>query len=158
MPLTYELIEKLEREIPGYNKRPLNLCDFETLCGRKGIVAFEHKMPARGWYFIKGDQPFIVINSGLSKGHQAFVGFHEYFHHRYHPGGHHFYKRLGITNRVEMQASTMAAIAIIPTQILKEDLLIHESLQEKYDIPQYLADFRLRVYRMYRQLRMFRDV
>ena len=158
MPLTYELIEKLEREIPDYNRLPLSLFDFESLCAKEKIVSFEHRMPSRGWYFIMGDQPFIVINNGLSKGHKAFVGFHEYFHHRYHPGGQHFYKRLGITDRVELQASTMAAIAIIPTQHLRHDLQEHESIREKYDIPQYLVDLRLRVYRMYRQLRMFRDV
>ena len=158
MPLTYELIEKLEREIHDYNRQPLNLFDFESLCAREEIVLFEHRMPSRGWYFVMGNQPFIVINNGLSNGHKAFVGFHEYFHHRYHPGGHHFYERLGIIDRVELQASTMAAIAIIPTQHLRHDLQKNESLREKYDIPQYLVDFRLRVYRMYRQIRIFCDV
>ena len=72
-------------------------------------------MPVWGRCFLKGDQPSIVTNSGMSKGHQAFVGFHEYFHHRCHPGGSHFFKSLGLTDRATIEASTMAAMAIIAT-------------------------------------------
>ena len=158
MPLTYNLIDKLQREIPGYNESPLTLSDFDALCQREGIVTFEHKMPARGWLFVKDGIPVIVINKNLSSGHRAFVGFHEYFHHEFHPGGHHYYRKLGLVNKIELQASTMAAIAIIPTDRLAIDLKKGESLGDKYDIPKYLVDFRLRVYEMYRQLRMFRDV
>ena len=158
MTLTYEIIEKLTAAIPGYNIRPLSLVDFEALCARDGIVTFEHRMPARGWYFVKEGVPFIVINRNLSAGHKAFVGFHEYFHHRFHPGGHHHYLRIGIKDRIEREASTMAAVALVPTPALGRDLREGISLEEKYDIPKYLAEFRIRVWEDYRQLRMFRDV
>ncbi len=158
MTLTYEIIEKLTLAIPGYNERPLVLSDFEALCAREGIVTFEHRMPARGWYFVREEVPFIIINKRLSVGHKAFVGFHEYFHHRFHPAGHHHYLRIGMKDRVEREASTMAAVAIIPTPRLFEDLKGGVSIEEKYDIPKYLADFRIRVWEDYRQLSMFRDV
>jgi Zn-dependent peptidase ImmA (M78 family) len=158
MPLTYEIIERLEATIPGYNVRALGLADFEALCTRDGVVSFEHRMPARGWYFVKEGVPFIVINKRLSAGHRAFVGFHEYFHHRFHPAGHHHYTRIGMTDRIEREASTMAAVAVIPTPELVRDLTEGVCLQEKYDIPKYLAEFRVRVYEAYRQIRMFRDV
>ena len=119
MPLTYEIIEKLMAVIPGYNVRALTLADFEALCARDGIVALVHRMPARGWYFVKDDVPFIVINNRLSAGHRAFVGFHEYFHHRFHPGGHHHYTAIGIKDRIEREASTMAAVAVVPTAALE---------------------------------------
>ena len=157
MPLTYEIIEKLEAVIPGYNVRALTLADFEALCARDGILSFEHRMPARGWYFVKEDMPFIIINSRLSAGHRAFVGFHEYFHHRFHPGGHHHYTAVGLKDRFEREASTMAAVAVIPTAALERDLSEGVSIEEKYDIPKYLAEFRIRVYEHYRQIRMFRD-
>lgn len=158
MPLTYEIIEKLEAVIPGYNVRALTLADFEALCVRDSIVFFEHRMPARGWYFVRQDVPVIVINSRLSAGHRAFVGFHEYFHHRFHPGGHHHYTAIGLKDRIEREASTMAAVAVVPTPGLERDLREGVSLEEKYDIPKYLAEFRIRVYDHYRQIRMFRDV
>lgn len=158
MTLTYEIIEKLMEAIPGYNVRALGLSDFEALCVRDGIITFEHKMPARGWYFVKDGVPFIIINKNLSAGHKAFVGFHECFHHRFHPGGHHHYKTIGMKDRIEREASTMAAVAIIPTPLLVSDLGDGVSLEEKYDIPKYLAEFRKRVFDDYRQIRMFRDV
>jgi Zn-dependent peptidase ImmA (M78 family) len=158
MPLTYEIIEKLRTVIPDYNVRALTLSDFEELCVRDGIVAFEHRMPARGWYFVKDTIPFIVINRRLSAGHRAFVGFHEYFHHRFHPGGHHHYTTIGMKNRIEREASTMAAVAVVPTAALEKDLAEGVCIEEKYDIPKYLAEFRIKVYEHYRQIRMFRDV
>lgn len=158
MPLTYQIIERLSYEIPGYNVKPLALDDFEALCSREGIVTIYHKMPSRGWYFVMKGVPFIVINKYLSSGHKTFVGYHEYFHHKYHPGGHHYYNTLGLQNKVELQASTMAAIAIIPTDIFERDIEIGENICDKYNIPKYLVDFRLRVYNMYRQLRMFWDI
>jgi Zn-dependent peptidase ImmA (M78 family) len=115
-------------------------------------------MPARGWYFVKEDVPFIIINSRLSAGHRAFVGFHEYFHHRFHPGGHHHYTAVGLKDRFEREASTMASVAVIPTPALEKDLAEGASIEEKYDIPKYLAEFRIRVYEHYRQIRMFKDV
>lgn len=158
MPLTYQIIERLSREIPGYNVRPLTFDDFEALCSRDGIVTFCHKMPSRGWYFVMKGTPFIVINKYLSSGHKTFVGYHEYFHHRYHPGGHHYYNTLGLQNKVELQASTMAAIAIIPTEVFEKDIEFGEDIGDKYNIPKYLVDFRIRIYSMYRQLRMFSDI
>jgi Zn-dependent peptidase ImmA (M78 family) len=158
MTLTYDIIERLCLDIPGYNERPLCLSDFEALCAREGIVTFEHRMPSRGWYFVKEGVPFIIINKRLSVGHKAFVGFHEYFHHRFHPAGHHHYLRIGMKDRVEREASTMAAVAIIPTRVLARDLEDGRNIEEKYDIPKYLAEFRIRVWQDFRQLRMFRDV
>ncbi len=158
MPLTYAIIEELQTVIPGYNVRPLALADFEALCARDGIVSLEHRMPARGWYFVKEGVPFIIINRRLSAGHRAFVGFHEYFHHRFHPGGRHHYTSIGMADRIEREASTMAAVAVVPTAVLEKDLAEGVSIEEKYDIPKYLAEFRIRVYEAYRQIRMFRDV
>jgi len=149
MSLTADLIERLEQEIPSYNVRPLSLNDFEALCVAEGIITFEHTMPARGWYFVIKGVPFIVINKHLSPGHKTFIGFHEYFHHKYHPGGHLYYKTLAMENKIELQASVMAAIAIIPTAGLALDLIGGESVPEKYNIPIHLAEFRLMVHRVY---------
>jgi len=157
MPLVSEIIDQLSSEIPGYNKRPLTYRDFEDLCHREGIVAFEHRMPARGWYFTMYDHPFIVINRKLLSGHKTFVGFHEYFHHRFHPGGYHHYHTIGVNDKIERQASALAAVAIIPTEHLRADIGRGEDISEKYEIPKYLADFRLKVYDSYRQLKMFED-
>ena len=152
MPLTYDLIKRLSEDIPGYNQRPQTFPDFEALCAQNGIVTFEHTMPSRGWYFVMRGYPFIVINKNILPGHKTFVGFHEYFHHRFHPGGHHFYTSLGIDNKVELQASILAAIAVIPTPLLGDDLARGENLAEKYALPGYLVDFRLKTYEDYREL------
>jgi Zn-dependent peptidase ImmA (M78 family) len=157
MSLIYKIITQLNAEIPGYNERPLTYADFEDLCQRDGIITFEHKMPARGWYFMMDEQPFIVINRSIFPGHKTFVGFHEYFHHKYHPGGYHYYNAIGVNNKIERQASAIAAVAIIPTKHLEIDIKRGEDISDKYEIPKYLVDFRLKIYDSYRQHQMFEN-
>jgi len=155
MPFTAEIISELECEIPGYNEIPLTLKDFEETAERHDLIVSFQTIPWNGWLLRLDGLTFVIINKNLRNGHKAFVGFHEFFHHKYHPGDFFFYEKLRISNRVEYQASTMASLAIMPTPMLIDDLMAKMNvfdLGEKYDVPRYIVEFRLRVYKAYRQL------
>ncbi|MEW6613993.1 MAG: ImmA/IrrE family metallo-endopeptidase [Thermodesulfobacteriota bacterium] len=156
MSLTEEIIYSLESKIPKYNKTPLNYDDFESLCEKEGIITYQCKIPWNGWYLVIDDHPCIIIKKRLMEGHKTFVGFHEYFHFKYHPGTTHFYLARNWLSKIERQASILAALAIIPTCCLIDDIKNNEDISEKYSVPKYLVDFRLDVYDGYRQLKLRR--
>ncbi len=153
MPLTEDLIIRLEREIPGYNYRPLSVEDVERACNEAGVVLLFHPLPGYGLLFHRYSVPVIAVNHRLGPGHAAFVGFHEYFHHRFHPGSIHTYSgRLHWLDKVEIQASILAALAVIPTPRLREVLARGEPLAEAWPLPRYVLDFRLKVHQQYQDL------
>jgi len=159
MPLTEDLVSRLESEIDGFNRRPLGLEDLERLCEAADVVLVFHPFPGQGILFRRHGRPVIAVNRRLSPGHAVFVGFHEYFHHRFHPGSVHTYMATPYwLDKIELQASILAALAVLPTPLLVEGLARGEPLAELCPAPRYILDFRLQVHRGYEDLLRQRKV
>ncbi len=153
MPLTEELVSRLESEIPGYNHRPLGLDDLEQVCHAADVVLIFHPFPGQGLLFRRYGQPVIAVNSNLSPGLKAFVGFHEFFHLRFHPGAIHNYTATPLwLDKVELQASVLAALAVMPTPLVVDALARGESLTDISLLPEELLGFRLEIHRRYQDL------
>ncbi len=153
MPVTEELVRRLEREIPGYNLRPLDLDDLDGLCEREGVVLVRHPFPGLGLTFRRHGHPVIAVNDTLPAGHAAFVGFHEYFHHLFHPGTAHYYAGSpNWLNKIEAQASVLAALAVWPTPLLVRDLEAGQTPARPDDLPDYVVELRLKAHAHYLSL------
>ncbi|MBW1712628.1 MAG: ImmA/IrrE family metallo-endopeptidase [Deltaproteobacteria bacterium] len=153
MPLTEDLITSLEQEIPGYNRRPLDVEDLERLCQEEGVVLVVHPFPGEGLYFEHRGVPVVTVNRRLEPNHAAFVGFHEFFHYRFHPGTIHTYSSTPFwLNKIEFQASVLASLAVLPTPWLVQALARQEPLNEVFNLPEYIVDFRFRVHQEYQNL------
>ncbi|RLI67568.1 MAG: hypothetical protein DRP02_14270 [Candidatus Gerdarchaeota archaeon] len=156
-----DIVHRLEKEIPGYNRRPFTYNDLEQLCSKEGIILIETELPSNGMLICRaGEPPCVFLNRNLSPpGYKAFIGFHEYFHYRFHPGSIHIYLRIpSWHNQIEYQAHVLAALAIIPTPCLVRDLRIGENIAEKYGVPEFLVAHRLKILEEYRNLLMGRGL
>jgi len=159
--LVEQVVYRLEKEISGYNKRPLTYNDLEQLCSKEGIILIGTKLPCEGMLIChSGEPPCILLNKNLTPlGYKVFVGFHEYFHYKFYPGSFHFYLRSSLWyDQIECHADVLAALAVIPTPCLVKDLLTGENIAEKYDVPDLLVARRLRILKEYRNLLMERGI
>ena len=140
-------IKKFEKEILGYNKKPLSFEDLELICETEGIILLDHmNLHCEGLLISPlGSPPSIVLDKNLFPiGDKTFIGFHEYFHYRLHPGPIYYYSKsiLGY-EKIEKEADTLAMLAIIPTQCLIKDLSLGEDIGEKYNLSSKLVKKRL---------------
>ena len=153
MPLTEELITLLEAEIPGYNRRPLGVEDLERVCEASGVVLLFCPLPGHGLCFRRHGVPVIAVSKRLRGAHRVFVGFHEYFHYRFHPGTIHTYSASNHwLKKIELQASILAALAVLPTPGLEEYLAAGEDLIHISSLPTDVVRFRLKVHQEYQDL------
>ena len=159
-----DIVYRLEKEIPGYNRRPFTYNDLEQLCLKEKIILIETELVCEGMLICQpGERPCIFLNKRLTPlGYKTFVGFHEYFHYKFHPGSVHVYLRSPLWYRqIEQQADILAALAVIPTPCLVRDLLMGEniaSIAEKYNVPELLVAGRLKILEEYRNLLMGRGI
>lgn len=141
---------RLENELEGYNRRSLTETDLDQACDLAGVVLIYHPLPAHGLLFRRHDCPVIAVNQALPPVMKTFVGFHEYFHHRLHPGQVHTY-RAGPNwlDQVEPQASVLAALAVAPTPLVEQSLRLNSLTADLADLPGELIQFRLRIHDRY---------
>lgn len=153
MPLTKDLVTLLESEIRGYNQRPLAMEELEVICDQAGLVLVHSPFPGTGAYFRCKGLPVIAVDSRLNPEYAAFVGFHEFFHFRFHPGSIHTYDNTTYwLDKVELQASILASLAVIPTPFLVDTLISGDSLSRHSQLPEHVLELRLRVHQNYRNL------
>lgn len=138
------------KNIPGFNRRPLDLKDLEAVIHRENgqVVIIPSTIDGMTVPAAKGQGRTIIVNSRLKNGHQCFIGWHEYFHGY---DGDDF-RLLGAyyLNPAEFRASMYAAIAVMPTPRLMEigvevGRLDPNLLRGHFEIPLHLARFRLKV-------------
>ncbi|MBU0516298.1 MAG: ImmA/IrrE family metallo-endopeptidase [Proteobacteria bacterium] len=159
MPVTEEIIHRLEAEIPEYNHHPLTLHHLEDLAGKEGFDLVVRPLAVDGLNVPggSGHGRVILVNQRLMPGHRDFVGWHEYFH-KLHPGELAFYRRARyFDSKIELQASILAAVAVMPTPVLMEigqeaRFLDPTVLRGHFEIPNHLARFRLKVLDGYQNL------
>lgn len=145
------ILRRLLRSIPHLNSRELTEADFHKICRKEKITLAEMPLKAHiyGYYTnIKG-KAFIVINRNLPKPRWLEVAFHELGHHFLHapvPTSV-FFNSQNLTHRQELEAQTLALLALIPTPTLKE---IENEPDLVFEYPLHLIEERIKLFHDFR--------
>lgn len=141
------ILKRLLKSIPHLNSRELTEFDFYKLCRRERIKLTE--LPLReniyGYYTnIKG-KAYIVINRNLPKMRWLEVAFHELGHHYLHAPVPQsvFFDSQNLLPRQELEAQTLALLALIPKSTLKE---IEDEPDLVFDYPLHLVEERIKLF------------
>lgn len=101
----------------------------------------------KGEYTIYNDQPFILLRKELKNPFKLWVGLHEFGHHLLHyPVNHHF--SVGTTHRMDREANFFAAIALMPTYIVKSKTF--GEILEEYNYPLLIIKIRKEIHEAYK--------
>jgi Zn-dependent peptidase ImmA (M78 family) len=142
------LIERMGRQIAGFNERPLTLDDFYRECDRRGITAEEVRLrQLHGFALYDGGTPGIVLNSLLGAPDRTVAAFHELTHVLDQvPFPHVCMSRPDNWNRSkqERQAQAVGLVAVIPRRLLI-DLTLDEIAAE-YGYPRRLVAERMQLW------------
>lgn len=144
------IIKRLIEFIPHLNSRELTEDDFYKLCRREKVAVRE--MPLKeniyGYYTNLKGKSYIVINRNLSKMRWLEVAFHELGHHYLHAPVPQsvFFNSQDLTHKQEVEAQTLALLALIPQPILQE---IENDADVIFDYPLHLIEERIKLFHDY---------
>lgn len=151
------LSQLIKMKYPRWNECVLNLDDFDWLSQKTLVPIIEDPdTQGKGEYTIIDGQPVILIKPNLKNKDKIWVIAHEFGHHFLHyPVPHKFSK--GLKKRMDREANFFAAVALIPTSLIQEKLLIFKtieqalgSLNEELNYPKELLKIRKEIYEAYR--------
>lgn len=143
-------LTRLLKSIPQLNRRALTEADFYKLCLKERICVRE--MPLKeniyGYYTNLKGRAYIIINRNLPKLRWLEVAFHELGHHYLHAPVPQsvFFNSQHLSHKQELEAQTLALLALIPQSTLKE-LETDEDLI--FDYPLHLIEERIKLFRLY---------
>lgn len=152
------LSQIIKIKYPSWNEFALTLEDFDWLSQKTLVPIIEDPdCDGKGEYIILDDgQPVITIKPNLKNKDKIWVIAHEFGHHFLHyPVPHKFSK--GLKKRMDREANFFAAVALVPTFLIKERLTIFDtidqtlgSLNEELNYPKELIQIRKDIYEAYR--------
>lgn len=127
----------------GFNYRPLQWQDFESLCKREDILLFITPMPRRGFYRVVRGVSCIGLDKRLPYSLLQETAWHEIGHYFLHSPELHLY---GHPNKpkTEYQAQVVAACALIPQSIIRTTEFAE--IEERLNVQRDLVLFRARVW------------
>ncbi len=142
------ILKRLLKLIPHLNRRELTEADFYKICRREKITVVEIPLKEHiyGYYTNYKGKAVIVINQNLPKLRWLEVAFHELGHHFLHapvPKSV-FFNSQNLTHRQELEAQTLALLALIPRSTLER---IEQEPDLIFDYPLHLIEERIRLYR-----------
>jgi Zn-dependent peptidase ImmA (M78 family) len=123
----------IQKRLPDWNTRVFGMKDFEQICHDEKIlfvegIGREHK----GEFLPYENRNAIILRAGLPEGERRWVAFHELGHYYLHAAGHQFSR--SSTRRMDREANIFAAVALLPTELLRND---EQALLDGY----YPSDF-----------------
>jgi Zn-dependent peptidase ImmA (M78 family) len=139
------LVERFTTWLPGWNRRQLQLEDFERLATGLGIAVVEAALDeADGYAFWVDRSPYIYLKENLSYAKKVIAAYHELAHILYHPADRGVFRRTGrdLWNwpKCDRQAEIVGSIAWMPDSEARS--LTVEELMEFYGIEREVAEFR----------------
>lgn len=155
--MSFILTQIIKKKLPEWNERFFIEEDFYFLCQREQVRVMEsEKFKHKGEYSIHKDICFILLNKKLNCGEKLWVGLHEFGHHLLHyPVNHRFSK--GTRRRMDREANFFAAVALIPTFLIEENMLVGLSVREalgiiveEFGYPKDLIKIRQEIYETYK--------
>ncbi len=146
--MAFILSQIIKKKLPQWNKRVFGADDLDRLSGAMKVPIIEDASAiAKGEYWIVEGVPFILLKPNLKPAEKLWVGFHEVGHHLLHyPVPHKFSKSL--QRRMDREANFFAAIALIPTWLVKSKTF--GEIMEEYNYPKDLILIRKEIYENYK--------
>lgn len=139
------LVERFTTWLPGWNRRQLQLEDFELLAAGLGVTVVEAELEeADGYAFWVDGSPYIYLKAKLSYAKKVIAAYHELAHILYHPADRGVFKRTGRDlwnwSKCDRQAEIVGAIAWMPDTEARG--LSVEELMEFYGVEREVGEFR----------------
>jgi len=139
------IIEKRDLLPERWNLHVFSELDFDSICIKEGIQAFESSMLISGAYCVYDGSPVIFIRRDLPGPEKLFIKFHELAHHWLHFPGVQFF--LNTHSKIELEANIVAACALVPrTELLSRSAA---EICEEYGYRPELLALRADIYRMW---------
>ncbi len=135
----------VKRALPSWNKQIHGENEAIVFCEEKTIFTKETDLiDDLGEYRIHQDKPCILIHSFIERNYRAWVYFHEIGHYILHPTECAQFSDVVIKRKIEKEANFFAAVALIPTFVLRKMKL--EEIQEEFGYPRRLILLRKYIY------------
>lgn len=146
--MSFILSQILTRKVSTWNERVHTEDDLFWLCEREQVrLLTDETIKAKGEYTVYENVSFILFRPKLKREIKLWVGMHELGHHLLHyPVSHKFSK--SIFRRMDREANFFAAIALIPTHIVKSRNI--GEIAEDYNYPKDLIKIRKEIYEQYK--------
>lgn len=145
--MSFILSQILKKKVLDWNEKIFTEDDFYRVCKIEKVRVFEDEtLKYKGEYTIYENVPFIALRKNLQN-ELLWVGFHELGHHLIHyPVAHKFSK--GIWRRMDREANFFAAIALMPSGLIKAKTF--GEIIEEYNYPKELIRIRKDIYDTYK--------
>lgn len=114
------LTSLIRKRLPDWNQRVLGMKDFEQICHAERVLFLESiGRKHKGEFIPYANRNIIILRAGLNEGERRWVAFHELGHYFLHAAAHQFSR--SAHRRMDREANIFAAIALLPTQLIKND-------------------------------------
>lgn len=142
--MSFILYRILKKRIPEWNEKVFTEGDFERLCEAEFVRVIEtNVLRSKGEYISQHGFAFILIRQGLPRIQKLWVGLHELGHHLMHYPVPHRFSR-SIVRRMDREANYFAAIALIPTDLLRQSTI--GEIAGEHNYPNELLLIRKEIY------------
>ena len=139
----------IKKALPSWNKQVHGETDALVFCEQKRIFTKDTDLiDDLGEYRVHREKPCILLHSYIEKSYRAWVYFHEIGHFILHPTECAQFSDAVTRRKIEKEAHFVAAVALIPTFILKKMRL--EEIQEEFGYPRRLILLRKVIYDNYK--------
>lgn len=145
--MSYILSQIIRKKLLDWNKKVFTYEDFEFICEREKVCIVVLNNREKGEYCFRYEQPVILIKDKLKTNEKTWVAFHELGHHFLHYPAPHRFSR-GTFRKMDREANYFAAIALIPTYLVKS--LTLDEILEDYNYPNELIKIRKEIYEEYK--------
>lgn len=131
-------------QIPDWSKRVLTEKDFFEFCAAREIIFCETDLvEGFGEYRVHQERNFIILHKYAIKNWRLWILYHELGHYLLHyPSTAGFSD--STTRKMDWEANTVAAVALIPLQLLKQKTFFE--IHDEYNYPKQLIKLRVEIY------------
>jgi Zn-dependent peptidase ImmA (M78 family) len=137
------------RHVPDWNRRVLSEADAIKYCEKSAVITIETDLiDDLGEFKFYKEKPFILIHKYIAENYRGWVYWHEFAHFLLHPVGIAKFSDSRTKRKIEKEAHFVAAIALMPTFILKQKTLAE--IQEEFGYPLQLIQLRKWIYDTYK--------
>lgn len=143
-----QLTSAILKHFPDWNKRVHTERDAEEFCEKRGVIVIETDLiDDLGEYLVRREKPVILLHKFIAREYRTWVFLHECGHEMFHSPLNCRFSTI-TRRKVELQANLVAAVALIPVELLRTKTLWE--IKEEYDYPQKLVLLREYIWNTFR--------